>query len=197
MKIKTISIASFLILVLGGISCKKDNKPPDTLPPITQTGANTFGCKINGIVWVPYFQCSPFTGDCSEIQIAFHHPTKNFLPLAFQMLFRRSDKVNYEGYFSFTNLALAGADPPKAISATGNIYDSLLTNCNFNGVSYFYDGYPGSSQLTGNKFIITKLDTVNRIISGEFNFKLYVWPDSINVTDGRFDFKIDDYCKCS
>ncbi|HUZ58957.1 MAG TPA: hypothetical protein VMU83_09260, partial [Hanamia sp.] len=46
----------------------KKNLPPNVLPPITQTGANTFGCKINGVVWVPYFQCSAFTSPCSEMQ---------------------------------------------------------------------------------------------------------------------------------
>ncbi|MEO7444893.1 MAG: hypothetical protein ABIU55_05295 [Ferruginibacter sp.] len=34
-------------------SCKKDKTNEDQLPPPTQTGANTFGCKINGKVFVP------------------------------------------------------------------------------------------------------------------------------------------------
>ncbi|MEO7801559.1 MAG: hypothetical protein ABIR81_06155 [Ginsengibacter sp.] len=36
-------------------SCKKNNTPTDEdqLPPATQTGANTFGCLINGKVWLP------------------------------------------------------------------------------------------------------------------------------------------------
>jgi hypothetical protein len=186
----------FFIIPFVIVACKKE-KPSGTLPPITQTGANTFGCKINGIVWVPYFQCSPFTGDCSEVQVIFDHPTHNFLPLVFQIATMRSNQVNYEGSFYFTNLALAAGNPPRAISTTGNIYDSLETDCTFNRVSYSWDGYPGSSELTGNKFIITKLDTIAGIMSGVFNFKLYVWPDSINVTDGRFDFKIENYCKCT
>lgn len=37
-----------LLLVIIQSSCKKDN-----LPPGTATGANTFGCKVNGLVYTP------------------------------------------------------------------------------------------------------------------------------------------------
>jgi hypothetical protein len=49
----------FLAMLLG--SCEDNhttnptqNKPPteEQLPPITTTGAGTFGCKVNGKVWV-------------------------------------------------------------------------------------------------------------------------------------------------
>ena len=43
-----------LVLVLSAAKCQKDNDPPeeeDKLPPATQTGENTFGCKIDGEVW--------------------------------------------------------------------------------------------------------------------------------------------------
>src|SRR5262245_25395293 len=34
-------------------SCKKNNPDnTDELPPLTFTGANTIGCKINGVPWV-------------------------------------------------------------------------------------------------------------------------------------------------
>lgn len=40
-----------LALLLG---CKKTSPAPaDQLPPATQTGANTFGCLLNGQVWTP------------------------------------------------------------------------------------------------------------------------------------------------
>lgn len=40
-----------LLLVVMGVSCKKDNN--NGLTPETQTGANTFSCKINGEIFVP------------------------------------------------------------------------------------------------------------------------------------------------
>jgi hypothetical protein len=44
-------------LLLSGwlLTCchKKDPAPVDQLPAITQTGANTFGCLLNGQAWTP------------------------------------------------------------------------------------------------------------------------------------------------
>lgn len=53
---------TFLIVLLAttllAASCKKDKAQDDRtelekLPPITQTGANTFGCLVNGKAWLP------------------------------------------------------------------------------------------------------------------------------------------------
>ena len=43
-----------LLLPLALLGCKKDDpKPEDQLPPATRTGANTFGCLVNGQAWTP------------------------------------------------------------------------------------------------------------------------------------------------
>lgn len=185
-----------IIIFFININCKKE-KPSDVLPAITQTGANTFGCKINGVVWVPYFQCAPFTGQCSEMQTNFIHVNSNsFLPYSFQLAVERSDKVDNEGSFVIANFSIGQS--PSTIWQTGNVFDSLNISCTYNNQLYVYYGFPGFSQHAGNNFIITKLDTVNKIMSGIFNFKLFInYSDSIIVTDGRFDFKIQDYCRCS
>jgi hypothetical protein len=48
---------SILLLFLTLASCSKDNNNPKdpifSLPPETQTGANTFGVTINGKVYIP------------------------------------------------------------------------------------------------------------------------------------------------
>src|SRR5947209_256007 len=41
---------TLILLVLLNSSCKKE---VDKLPPAIQTGANTFGCLIDGKAWVP------------------------------------------------------------------------------------------------------------------------------------------------
>lgn len=48
----------FLLMMLAALACDRntsntDQSSPDQLPAATQTGANTFGCKVNGIVFVP------------------------------------------------------------------------------------------------------------------------------------------------
>ena len=48
-------LALLLAALLGLSQCKKkrDPAPEDQLPPATQTGANTFGCLVNGQPWTP------------------------------------------------------------------------------------------------------------------------------------------------
>jgi len=131
------------------------------------------------------------------MQTDFMHQNANsFLPLSFQFGVERSNRVANEGSFVIATRSF-GQTFASTISQLGNVFDSLYIGCIFNNFSYDNVGFPGQSQVTGNNFTITKLDTINRIISGTFNFKFIEYPDSIIVTDGRFDFKIDDYCKCS
>jgi hypothetical protein len=44
-----------LFFILTASKCKKDpvSNPIDQLPPATQTGANTFGCLVNGQAFTP------------------------------------------------------------------------------------------------------------------------------------------------
>jgi len=47
--------SALLLAALQGLAqCKKyDPSPEEQLPPATQTGANTFGCLLNGQPWSP------------------------------------------------------------------------------------------------------------------------------------------------
>jgi len=50
-------ILSFIVTICVGMlslsSCKKEKLGIDGLPPITQTGAQTFGCLIDGTLFKP------------------------------------------------------------------------------------------------------------------------------------------------
>lgn len=46
-KLILVAVAAFILMAPA---CSKDDDS-NTLPPATQTGANTFGCKINGVVY--------------------------------------------------------------------------------------------------------------------------------------------------
>jgi len=53
-KIQFITVSVLLITSLCFTQCKKNaTNPVDELPPATQTGANTFGCLINGQPFTP------------------------------------------------------------------------------------------------------------------------------------------------
>src|SRR5579875_54384 len=54
--LKTLSLFSVLcILLFTNMKCKKyfPDPGPETLPAETQTGARTFGCLVDGKVWLP------------------------------------------------------------------------------------------------------------------------------------------------
>ncbi len=54
-----------LFLIVGvalmSATCKKDAVETDGLPPISQTGANTFGATVNGKVFLPKVNFGNFT----------------------------------------------------------------------------------------------------------------------------------------
>ena len=59
MKFRT-TLYLLISVLLSASHCKKDKTPEDQLPPETQTGAGTFGCLVNGNVFIP--KGSPFSG---------------------------------------------------------------------------------------------------------------------------------------
>jgi hypothetical protein len=187
-KIPSRSFYGFLFLLLASNThCKKSAPPPNILPPVTQEGKNTFGCKVNGDVWTPYFQCTVFTGICKELGISVYHAdTIHQLPLAFTLSTRR--------LISDSTLSTFDLFTPEAtIAKTGNIIDSAVILYSSGGSVDYYRNTPGNTSGILN---ISKLDTVNRIIAGTFSFTLYnTWNDSVVVTDGRFDLKYDA-CLC-
>ena len=54
---KNITLILLFTIPLLALKCNKDPEPPiepiDQLPPATQTGENTFGCLVDGEVWLP------------------------------------------------------------------------------------------------------------------------------------------------
>jgi hypothetical protein len=178
----------FLLLVVH-LQCNKKcctMPEPDILPPVTQEGKNTFGCRVNGEVWTPWFQCTVRTGNCKELGFGVSHAdTAAQLPLDFTLSVRRSlvDTV-----FSAFDMYTGGAK----IKGTGNVMDSVVL-LYFSGSDEYYRFPPGN---TSGVFNLTKIDTVNRIIAGTFSFTLYnTRGDSVVVTEGRFDL-IYNACLC-
>jgi len=55
-----------VLITLAAVQCKK-NTLEEQLPPITTTGANTFGCLVNGNTWLPYGSWSVHALDISSI----------------------------------------------------------------------------------------------------------------------------------
>lgn len=172
------------ILIING--CKKQSHPPE-LPPITQEGLNTFGCKINGEVWVPYYPCSIYSTGTPEISYGFPSVSNlSALPIYFGIAVgnTRNDHTSFSITLRSNN---------SYIYSGGNIIDSLIIHFSGNSTKNYYTS---KGMSTPSFFQITKLDTLHKIISGVFSFTMYTnsptaaGRDSIVVSDGRFDLQL-------
>ncbi len=163
-------------LLLLSASCKKQSKNPiDNLPPATQTGANTFGCLVNGEVWIPkgglLNRELNLTYDSGYINGAFDIVAKRFLP-------EESSETFNIGIYNINTTGTFDVAKNKVVVYYRN------ANCyyNTNEPVNFHSG-------TLN---ITLLDLKAKIISGTFNFKLEkTGCPTIIATEGRFDLPIE------
>lgn len=178
MKKLLIIFSSLFIL----FSCKKE---VDELPAATQTGANTFGARVKGELWIP-----------QGFGIV---PTAAIL------------EARYSGNNSILINARNFSSSPKEteieiyLQNATSIGTFLLnqTTAHFPNHSAGYGYYierrftPTNEWITNDQYQgkveVTRLDRVNNIISGTFEFNainLYNAPQPIAITDGRFDVKI-------
>jgi hypothetical protein len=189
MKFRTTLLILLYSTFLVNGRCKKDKlDPPTVLPPITQTGANTFGCRVNGEVWVPFEKCGIGSNPCGEIVVDIVRTSQNQLPVEIHIGAGQRKRDNTSTAFSIQTKT------NQSIYSAGNKIDSVTINFRKNDGSLYYN-YNYYSKI--ERFEITKLDTINKIIAGTFELTLYASPtDSLKITEGRYDLKFQA-CTCS
>lgn len=148
-----------------------------TLPAITQEGKNTFGCKVNGEVWIP------------RVEILAPWYTLDFQ-------FYESDLSGF-GSVSCRVLTVDQDDflvvnfgPTLFKTGSYNMTSNNYTNSYFLSEHNDYSPIPKDSLL--NKVNVQFIDTENNIVSGTFEFKLYNVSDpsdTIRLSEGRFDLR--------
>ena len=182
---------SCYILLLAFTSCSscKKNEPPkpeDTLPPATQTGANTFGCVINGQAWIPNGVSTipvikPIYGGYLAENIGRPKYTFNIRT--------NSDRNSLELYVRSV------VSPGRYQLAFDTGIFGTLSPKNYG--LYSIDGattddpdydYITTSQITGY-VDFTVADTLNKRAAGTFEFDAIDNPSgkTIKITGGRFD----------
>jgi Family of unknown function (DUF6252) len=178
---KHISLITILLLIITSSSnCKKGSLFSDKLPPATQEGKNTCGFLVNGKVWLP-------RGDNG-----------------FPNLLIDYDEILYGGSFSLTGYRYESSDNSKfsgfGVSAK-NIVSTGTYSLNTNSERIgrysdatgsnlcYYEWY--DTILNHNAYLkISKLDKVNRIIAGTFEFaQVKQGCEEVRITQGRFDMK--------
>ena len=185
----------FLVPLLFVASCKENDISPDTLPPITQEGLNTFGCYIDGELLVPKDGKPGFgsgrTAKGLKIYYRKDSLTNSLKPPYFAIL--ASNYIDNKGdliYIYIPSLTTVGdyninesngqegIDSPPNPHVLANVYDSE------NGFKRYL------SFNHSGKVIVTRFDTINTIYSGTFSLKMVdaeTKSDTISVTEGRFD----------
>jgi hypothetical protein len=174
---KKIVLGCLSIILLA--SCKKE---VSDLPPPTQTGANTFGAKVNGVFWAPQ-GFGPFpANNILEARMSGRDITinaRNFSSSPNETEFQLTIfDVNAPGTYLFNT----DVTHPNGTSSYGYYVKRNITPQNEWLTSSLYTG-------TVN---ITRIDAVNMIVSGTFEFdagSIYN-SDVLHVTEGRFDVKI-------
>ncbi len=157
---------------------KKDPTPEEQLPPATQTGANTFGCLVNGQVWKP-------SGNNGTSNYSVNYDPsyrKGTLNVAtYRYTGEGADDYQIIGFFS-DSLSSVGVYPLTIIGHQEASFIDHVSSCEFRS--------RGSHYRRG-VLTITRLDRQAGIVSGTFWFTLYKpGCDSVRVTQGRFDKKL-------
>lgn len=159
--------------------CKKERE--DTLPPATQIGAGTFGCKINGRVYVP--KGSSSTGRPNpHMQYDIGFNGQSYLLIDARKFINGTSSSEGSIIISFSNVNHLGnyTYPLDFTFSAG--WAPVLGNCDT-------PAFDTTIVNLGNGNI-TRHDVANRIVSGTFDFKYKTkLCDTVFVTDGRFDIK--------
>ena len=156
----------------------EDSHKKEELPPITQEGKNTFGCLVNGEVWLPKGKPRDFKLDLS------YDPTyKNG---SFSLA---ANQYNDSGLSQ--SIVIGGSN----LSTNGSYSLDFVPKSNYAG--YFTDYLKGCDYFDKSQdfyrtgmLTISQLDLVKHIISGTFEFTVYQSNcDTLKVSQGRFDMK--------
>ncbi len=178
MKQTLIVLSALLIL----FSCKKE---VDELPAATQTGANTFGARVKGELWTPQGFGVVLTAPILEASYSGNNA-----------ILINARNFNTSPTETEIEIYLQNATRPGTYLL--NQATAHFPNHNASYAYYVERRFtPTNEWITNNQYVgkveVTRLDTVNNIISGIFEFNainLYNTPQPITITDGRFDIKI-------
>jgi len=212
MKVKNLFkiTAISLMLIALPLSCVEPEEPTE-LPPETQKGANTFGCYVNGELFVSQWAYAPWGGNSLSASYLYS-----------DMYFDNPPILTIEAYGKQAHIILKILNPKEnAINIAFMAY-SYFNNQNYVGHNIFREckvlkldcslnknnALVGGNQKVGEIFI-TKLDFGKKIVSGRFNcyigeylgraippgfgedINTYTLDPILIISEGRFDIKLE------
>ena len=165
-----------LTALLGLSQChKSDPDPLSQLPAETQTGANTFGCLVNGQPWLP-----GGNDGTSNYSVYYDYTyAQGTLSVGTYRVTGTGTDKQVLGFYS-DSLRNVGRYKLRTIGHHGAAFTNRLTSCTYLGTD--------PSTYCKGTLTITRLDRAVGIVSGTFSFTLYKpGCDTVKVTQGRFD----------
>ena len=189
---KNILIRALLLLLMG---CSSDSNPEDGLPKETQTGANTFGCLIDGKLLLPRSGNNNIVNPLSGAILSRGFPEASFDYYELEITdYRSSHHANL--LFHMHNAPNNGtgtfeideSNGMRDIDGYAHNYIYCIIFDNNTNTYQKYVSYENSGSFTITSLIIGP--PTGSIISGNFNCKLINinnLNDKIEITKGRFD----------
>ena len=178
MKTKILKLSIIILLFsLIGAGCEKENEELQ-LPPITQSGAGTLGCLVNGEIFVAKnWMFGPAIGASNN-----------------QWEDRRW-VINGVGDNHTVVLEICRDLVIKGEAILKGPFEESCSNS-----MIYFSSYPSltasfqTSDKNVGKVFISRFDTTNRIISGTFYFDaVNSSGEKVEIRDGRFDVKFINY----
>lgn len=174
------------------VGCSSDDSNKNKLPPITQTGQNTFGVTINGRVYIPRDPTGFSVGPEGHAVIF----TANFPDTWREIIvIDGASSVGFKMVIHFKDLVNQGVGNYilKQSDFKDNIDSSPIDHIYFKIFDYSIGNYVyyGSIENQGEIILSKRSDG---ILSGTFSGKFAKYGDPndvIDITDGRFDFNLN------
>ena len=196
-----------LLPLLGLTQCiMGDNgpMPKDKMPDATQTGANTAGCFVDGLLWVPRNNGEGAGGAPLPAIVASWRKIRGGRhPLALTFTKNIDDRSHVHGETGLT-LYLPDITQPGTFVLDQEAH-TMVVNGPTAYAGFQFNRSPTHELLTGpgapGRLVVTRLDTSSRVVSGTFEFTPAEVSGGLTggtpvpggitarVTEGRFDCK--------
>jgi len=194
---KAILRNAILVLFITACGCTKDNgTQEDVLPPITQTGANTFGFMFDGVVFTPTDSNSRGfgidSGSTSGFSVQGYYIDTEHYSNGIEVTRYTNIKNAKRAFIYLYKLSTIGVG--KYVLNDYSVREGYKKP--YNNYMWIYAKSPSTGELNmyysyenSGEIIITRKDANNFIFSGTFSGKLKSadGTEVVEITRGRFD----------
>jgi len=192
---------TLLLLLAIAVSCTQESIE-DQLPPISQTGANTFAFVYDGVVFTPTDANSRGFGidggDTPGLSLLGSYFDTEHYSTRIEAI-RYTNKKNVDGIYVYIyklysigvgTYPLGTYGVREGFKRPYNSYISMYAKSPSSGEWVMYYSYENSGEI-----IITRKDENNSVFSGTFSGKLRSWngTETIEISQGRFDINKRTY----